>query len=308
MPLEATPPAASSVAKGRCLVAHAAGALTAGLASVALAGPALFDKPTQVARVPLSHDPQNPQAKARVSCFYYPRFMVKEIDLGEQGAEQLSIVPLSATTKPGCRRENAADETVIAAGDWTGYFKGVKGDFVFCDADDGRNDGVGFAIFAAGGKKLFDDIAKSLHAIDVIPAGIAVRYIRVLGASCSLRADAGCWQQIKRDNGLAGGVAARLHRPHARAEANAGHRAAGHRRSHRHRLRGRGGDRGRRAKDCPRLGQGPRLQAGAVRGAVRQPGSIAFARCRDASRSSRRAYRRRSMTARSALQANNDRD
>jgi hypothetical protein len=39
------------------------------LASVALAAPALFDKPTQVARVPLSHDPQNPQAKARVSCF-----------------------------------------------------------------------------------------------------------------------------------------------------------------------------------------------------------------------------------------------
>jgi hypothetical protein len=77
--------------------------------------PALFDKPTQVARVPLSHDPQDPQAKARVSCFYYPHFMVKEIDLGEQGAEQLSIVPLVATTKPGCRRENAVDETVIAA-------------------------------------------------------------------------------------------------------------------------------------------------------------------------------------------------
>jgi hypothetical protein len=208
MPLErrkATSPTASSVPDGRCLVALAAGALTAGLASAALAAPALFDKPTQVARVPLSHDPQNPQAKARVSCFYYPHFMVKEIDLGEQGAEQLSIVPLVASTKPGCRRENAVDETVIAAGDWTGYFKGVKGDFVFFDADDGWNDGVGFAIFAADGKKLFDDIAKSLHAIDVTPAGIAVRYIRVFGASCSLRADAaGCWQQIKRDTGLAG--------------------------------------------------------------------------------------------------------
>jgi hypothetical protein len=75
---------------------------------------------------------------------------------------------------------------------------------VFFDADDGWNDGVGFAIFAADGKKLFDDIAKSLHAIDVTPAGIAVRYIRVFGAYCSLRADAaGCWQRIKRDTGLA---------------------------------------------------------------------------------------------------------
>jgi hypothetical protein len=290
-------------------VALAAGALTAGLASVALAAPALFDKPTQVARVPLSHDPQNPQAKARVSCFYYPHFMVKEIDLGEQGAEPLSIVPLAASTKPGCRRENAVDETVIAAGDWTGYFKGVKGDFVFFDADDGWNDGVGFAIFAADGKKLFGDIAKSLQPIDVTPAGFAVRYIRVFGASCSLRADAaGCWQQIKRDTGLAG-RRRRTAPPPMRA-----------RRSERRSSRSRSSPippssttrprrRSRpRAKDCRCLGQGHRLQAGAVRGAVRQPGSTALARCRDASRPSRHAYRRRSMTARSALQGNNDRD
>jgi hypothetical protein len=120
---------------------------------------------------------------------------------------------------------------------------------VFFDADDGWNDGVGFAIFAADGKKLFDDIAKSLHAIDVTPAGIAVRYIRVFGAYCSLRADAaGCWQRIKRDTGLAVASPPDCTAAYARAEANAGHRAAGHRRSHRHRLRGRGGDRGRAQK------------------------------------------------------------
>jgi hypothetical protein len=178
------------------------------LASLAVASAAdatspLFDKPIKVTRVPLPRDPQNLQAKARVSCFYYPTVMVKEIDLGEKGADQLSIVP-SAGGAPACRREKAADEKVIA--DWAGYFKGVKGGYVLFDADDGWNDGVGFAVFAAAdGKKLFEDVAKKLHAVDTAPAGITLRYLRVYGATCSLAADkAGCWAQIKRDTGLAG--------------------------------------------------------------------------------------------------------
>jgi hypothetical protein len=180
-------------------------ALLAGLGSASAAADAVapsFDKPMKVARVPLPHDPQNPQAKARVSCFYFPSFMVKEIDLGEKGAERLSIMPGAGAA---CRREQAADEKVI--GEWAGYFKGVKGDYVFFDADDGWNDGVGFAIFAAAdGKKLFEDVAKGkLQSIELTPAGIALRYVRVYGATCSLAADkAGCWAQIKRDTDLVG--------------------------------------------------------------------------------------------------------
>jgi hypothetical protein len=182
-----------------------AGAVLASLAvaSAADAASPLFDKAVKVVRVPLPRDPQNPQAKARVSCFYYPTVMVKEIDLGEKGAEQLSIVP-NAGGAPACQRAQAADEKVIA--DWSGYFKGVKGGYVFFDADDGWNDGVGFAIFAAAdGKKVFEDVTRKLHAVDAAAGGITLRYLRVYGATCSLAADkAACWAQIKRDTGLAG--------------------------------------------------------------------------------------------------------
>ena len=77
---------------------------------------------------------------------------------------------------------------------------------MFFDADDGWNEGLGFAIFAApGGKKLFEDVAKKLHAVEATPGGITLRYLRVYGATCSLAADkAGCWAQIQRDTSLAG--------------------------------------------------------------------------------------------------------
>src|SRR5690242_8062262 len=68
-----------------------------------------FDKPSNLVRLPLPADPDNPQAKPELSCAYYPRFMVKEVDLGEKGAEQLSIFPVAADQPaPACRRENAA--------------------------------------------------------------------------------------------------------------------------------------------------------------------------------------------------------
>jgi hypothetical protein len=178
------------------------------LAEAAGAASSLYDKPVKMLRVKLPPDPENPQARARVSCFYFARFMVKEVDLGEVGAEQLSILPLAGgpETAP-CQRENAAAERVIDPRDWSGYFDGVKGDYVFFSADDGWNDGVGFAVFGAGdGKKLFEDVArKGFHAITTIPAGLSLRYERVYGASCSLAEDkAGCWEKIRAETGLAG--------------------------------------------------------------------------------------------------------
>ena len=190
----------------------AAVVLGASIASLTLpvgtagAAPSLFDQPVKVVRVPLPADPENPQAKARVSCFYFPHFMVKEIDLGEKGSEQLSLVPLAgAQDKAGCRRENSPSEKVLA--DWDGYFEGVKGGYVFFTADDGWNDGMGFAIFSgADGTKLFEDVTKKgLRAIAATPSGLSLRYERVFGASCSLADDkAGCWEKIKQDTSLAG--------------------------------------------------------------------------------------------------------
>lgn len=149
----------------------------------------LFDKPVKVVKVPLPADPLNPQAKPAVSCFYFKDFAAKQIDRGEVGAE-LSIVPLPAGGEAYKCREAAAPGEIAVSKEWSGYFKGAKGAYIFFDASDGINGGLGFAIFSASeGKKLFDDTAKALHAVDLAPSGLVLHYTRVYDAGCSLFAD-----------------------------------------------------------------------------------------------------------------------
>jgi hypothetical protein len=164
-------------------------------------GPLPFDKSVKVVRVPLPRDPGNPQARPEISCTYYPRFGVKEIDLGEPGADRLSIIAAGQTA---CRRDMRG-ETIVSADDWTGYFKGVKGDYVFFDAQDGWNDGMGFAVFTPDAKKIFEDTAKKWTAIEATPSGLVLHYERVWEAPCSLQAgETACWQRIRHDTGLSG--------------------------------------------------------------------------------------------------------
>jgi hypothetical protein len=172
-----------------------------------------FDKPLKVVRVKLPPDPDNPQSKPEVRCSYYPGFAVKEIDLGEEGDFQLSIVQGEDFQ---CRKQNASNEKIIASRDWSGYFAGVYRDYIFFDADDGWNDGMGFAVFNREGRKLFEDVAKDWAGISLIavpgPTGVAsrralaLRYRRVYEAKCSLAGahPAECWQTIQRETGLTG--------------------------------------------------------------------------------------------------------
>ncbi len=120
----------------------------------------VFDKPLDKQVVKLPADSDNPQAKPKRSCFTYPGFMVKEVDLGEVGADELSITPISkGGQKPFCGAKTA-NEIVIKGDDWSGYFEGVKGDFVFFTAEEGVNGGMLFAVFSGGnGKKLFEELA-----------------------------------------------------------------------------------------------------------------------------------------------------
>ena len=177
-----------------------------GLPRAVLAADGLFDAPIKLVRLPLPAEPSNPQAKAQLSCFYFPRFMVKEVDLGELGAEQLSVIPVAQGAKrPVCKRENIDGEIVIPGDEWSGYFWGVKGGYVFFSAEDGWNGGMGFAVFDMNGKKLFEDAAKTWHSIQAVGPGATLRYQRVYEAPCSLKGEdgAGCWQQIQKDTGLA---------------------------------------------------------------------------------------------------------
>jgi hypothetical protein len=163
----------------------------------------LFDKPLKTAKVPLAPDPGNPSAKPNVACFYYHGFMVKQIDLGEVGAAQLSIVPIAGAQEARCVKANVAGEMVVDVKEWSGYFKGVKGDYVFFDADDGINGGLGFAVYKRqDGRKLFDDAAKSWQAIQLKGTELHLRYLRTYTGSCSIFADAGCWEKIKQSTGI----------------------------------------------------------------------------------------------------------
>jgi hypothetical protein len=164
----------------------------------------LFDKPVETAKVPLVPDPVNSKAQPNVSCSYYRGFMVKQIDLGEVGASQLSIVPVSGAQGPRCVQSNTSSENVIDAKEWSGYFKGVKGDYVFFDADDGVNGGLGFAVYKGpDGKKMFEDVAKSWRTIEIKGMELRLRYVRTYAAGCSIFADAaGCWAKIKQDTGI----------------------------------------------------------------------------------------------------------
>ncbi|MBM7130312.1 hypothetical protein [Dyella mobilis] len=174
----------------------------------------LFDPPLSEQHQPLPADPLNPQTKPALSCFYYPHLMVKQVDMGEVGAEQLSILFVENGKKPpACRRENARDEKVI--GDWSGYFRGVRAEYVFFAGADGANGGTPFAVFNPEGEKLFADTAVDMHSVKTMrpPQPLSQRpwyenpleldYRRVYLAPCSMRSNAQtCWSEIRQATGL----------------------------------------------------------------------------------------------------------
>jgi hypothetical protein len=178
-------------------------ALGASMTAIALAAapapaPSLFDTATAVDKVTIPAKGDKP--KTQVTCHYFPHFMVKEVDEGEVGASQLSIV----AGKPKCQQANAANEKIVNADDWSGYFKGVKGDFIFFDADDGVNGGLGFAVFGPDAKKVFEDTAfGNLHDVALAGTTLTVKYQRNAAASCSVVKDgASCWSKAVAETGV----------------------------------------------------------------------------------------------------------
>src|SRR5262245_5126987 len=71
----------------------------------------LFDVATGVDKVTVPAKGTTPAATT--TCHYYPQFMVKEIDEGEVGAAQISILPTDGKSKPKCERTNVPGEKVI---------------------------------------------------------------------------------------------------------------------------------------------------------------------------------------------------
>jgi hypothetical protein len=199
-----------------------AGFLIIPAVSLAWAGESssLFDKPLHETHTTLPPDPDNPYFnKPLLSCFYYPNFMVKQLDFGEKGAEQLSILPywIKDHAEPPCLRANAKDEMVIDRSICDCYFEGAKDDFVFLTAADGFDGGSVFVVInSVDASRIFVDAAKltkdssefTSFAVLNYPkndrdSALELHYRRVYRAPCSLHADEkNCWGLIRNITGL----------------------------------------------------------------------------------------------------------
>lgn len=159
----------------------------------------VFDAPAKIETKKLPKDRLNPQMKPHITCTHYAAFTIKEVDLGEKGAEKLAIMPAGAK----CARETPGEIRI----DMEGYFKGVIGDYIFFDASDGWDGGVPFAVFAPDGKKLFEDSVERGEFALASREGknLRMRYTRVFHAPCSLYLrTAECDGQVTSLTGLGG--------------------------------------------------------------------------------------------------------
>lgn len=146
----------------------------------------------------------------KLTCDYYPSFMVKQLDLGEEGAAWIAIVPARAGHFPACTQDHTVAEKLIPGQDWCGYFQGAKQDFVFLNACDAYNGGQDFAVYdARTGTRIFQDTAVDstaggLQFSRARDGTLALRYSRIVVFACTLpREQAACWSQIEGKLGIA---------------------------------------------------------------------------------------------------------
>lgn len=179
-----------------------------------------FDRPVRTATVDLGlSEFYRPIDKihSRLTCWYYPHFLIKELDFRQKGAEWDAIVPIGAGHAPKCEQAKQTGE--IRQSDYGGYFSGVVGNLVFLDAADGLNGGLAFRIIdATSGKTVFEDEAKRRYRvknntlvwegerlrIEKVTNGVpALTYLRVYHADCVLPKDgAACWSKIRAATGV----------------------------------------------------------------------------------------------------------
>lgn len=143
----------------------------------------------------------------RLTCAYYPAFMVKEVDLGEIGAEVLAIVPRAPKgPAPACNVARGAGELSVSGGasPWFGYFEGALGRFVFFRSADAPSGAVPFAVYdAVGGQRILVDEASGPVRLRARGAQVGISFVRLVLAPCSpLAGGEPCWRRIKEELGV----------------------------------------------------------------------------------------------------------
>lgn len=155
--------------------------------------------------------PNNP-AQVQLHCFYYPKFLIKELDdPGLKGAVWVTISPIREVIAPACRQSHDADERFLDRGTW--LFMGVKGSFLFMEPPDGENGAMYFRIIdPTTRRKIFEDTVVVWEAgreIDPFRfAGtgdgrMAIEYRRSVQSTCSIPKDGlSCWNKIRAQLGI----------------------------------------------------------------------------------------------------------
>lgn len=178
-----------------------------------------FDAPIEKKVVDLGLSPSNAPGeqnlRIKLSCWFYPGFLVKEYnDAGEKGAKWIAIVPSQGAATPACSPGRSTGERRIQWPEWSGYFKGAKGNLVFIDDVDGVNGGMRFVVFdSRTAKRIFEDSAydpRLWRTLETsVPSGMQFRrgageevlltYLRVVDAGCDLHLDAdSCWKSARK--------------------------------------------------------------------------------------------------------------
>lgn len=176
-----------------------------------------FDAPLKKKVVDFGPSPyyRRQEVRVKLSCYFYPTFIVKEYDEGQKGAEWQAILPIEKGAALACTRSHAPGEKVIRYPEWSGYFRGAKGNLVFFDDADGTNGGMPFVVYdSRTGTKIFEDSAydssmwtkkvedspfNRLRVSNAQMGQISLRYLRVVEADCDLHTEkATCWEQIRR--------------------------------------------------------------------------------------------------------------
>jgi hypothetical protein len=180
-----------------------------------------LDKPTRTEVVDLGPSPTNlpgQRLRVRLTCFFYPGFMVKEVyEEMNKGMTSEVVVPLTKGTLPHCTQSSVPGEMSLGKPDWENdAFVGAKGNLLFFEWVDGNNRGRPFSILdATSGKLVYEDVAYDpriwrkrleVHPFDrlrVITAqdgSMSLKYLHVEAYDCDLNAPterSTCWEKIR---------------------------------------------------------------------------------------------------------------
>jgi hypothetical protein len=159
-----------------------------------------FEKAADIRTVKLGAAEMASASDKEVRCFYFSRLMVKEIDAGDIGDQQISYILLGpGQTIPDCVEKAIAGERKLPAEE--SYFWGVAADSLFVIDADGANRTIGFRIYEPqSSRELFHDTIKldsRLREATMETGKLRLSYTRAVTGYCSVVTDGEtCWRAI----------------------------------------------------------------------------------------------------------------